>query len=117
MKKFFIAILALMMFTACSGGGGESTPKADPNTVRIGYNLELTGDVASYGNSELEGVELAIKLANEKGGVLGKQIVGVKYDNQSDQTEAVSVQTKLATLESVVGIVSPLSVCLVSSLD
>lgn len=107
MKKFFIAILALMMFTACSGGGGESTPKADPNTFRIGYNLELTGDVASYGNSELEGVELAIKLANEKGGVLGKQIVGVKYDNQSDQAEAVSVQTKLATVESVVGIITP----------
>ena len=116
MKKLFSAILAMLMFTACSGGGGGSTPEIDPNTIRIGYNLELTGEVASYGNSELEGVELAIKLANEKGGVLGKQIVGVKYDNQSNQAEAVSVQTKLATVEGVAGIISPATSGLTSAI-
>lgn len=103
MKKVLSALLAMVLFTACSGGGDTSV-KVDPNTVRIGINMELTGEVASYGNSELEGIELAIKQANEKGGVLGKEIVAVKLDNQSDQAEAVSVQTKLATVESVSGI-------------
>lgn len=102
MKKLLVAVLALMMLTACSGGNSGNS-----DVVKIGLNFELTGEVASYGNSEADAVELAIKHANENGGVLGKEIKAIKLDNQSDQAEAVSVQTKLATVEQVTGIVGP----------
>ncbi|MBE6113686.1 MAG: ABC transporter substrate-binding protein [Erysipelotrichaceae bacterium] len=103
MKKLLVALLALMMFTACSSGSGSKNSES----VKIGLNFELTGEVASYGNSEADAVMLAIKHANEDGGVLGKEIVPVKLDNQSDQAETVSVQTKLATVEKVTGIIGP----------
>ena len=102
MKKLLVAVLALMMLTACSGGNSGNS-----DVVKIGLNFELTGEVARYGNSEADAVELAIKHANENGGVLGKEIKAIKLDNQSDQAEAVSVQTKLATVEQVTGIVGP----------
>ena len=100
MKKLFAALLALVLVTGCSSGGSSSA-------VKIGVDLELTGSLADYGNSEATGVELAVKLANENGGALGADIELVKLDNLSDSAEAQSVFIKLAEVEKVSAVISP----------
>ncbi len=76
-------------------------------TIKIGGNYELSGDLASYGSSMAKGLELAVKEANDNGGILdGQDVEAVIYDNKSDTTESLSVTQRLIS-DGVVGIVGP----------
>lgn len=79
-----------------AGGGGD--------TIKVGANLELSGGVASYGQSIGEGLELAVEEINKEG-INGKKIEVVKVDNKSDAAEAMSGAIKLISQDKVVTIV------------
>lgn len=72
--------------------------------MKIGLHYELTGGVADYGKSELNGSLLAIKQANAAAG--SEKYGYVKYDNKSDSTEAVTLAAQLAS-DGVAGVVGP----------
>lgn len=105
MKKTSI-ILAVMMtlviFTGCSQPASTNTDE-----ILVGVNYELSGDVATYGQSSVEGIELAIEEINKAGGVDGKQIKLVKYDNKSEPAEATTLATKLMTQDKVLAVMGP----------
>ncbi|HHV96314.1 MAG TPA: ABC transporter substrate-binding protein [Clostridiaceae bacterium] len=86
---------------------GCTVSQSSSNEIKIGLNYELSGKVASYGNSSVDGILLAFEKINEAGGVLGKKINPIKMDNKSDSAEATSVATRLATQEKVVAILGP----------
>ncbi|NLO83588.1 MAG: ABC transporter substrate-binding protein [Clostridiales bacterium] len=103
MKKACIIILlifSLVLAAGCSQAGGG-------DTIKIGVNYELSGKVASYGQSSVEGIELAIEQINEAGGVKGKKIELVKYDNKSEPSEATTLATRLMTQDKVVAVLGP----------
>ena len=108
MKKFFVAVLALMLLVGCSGnnsnGGNQGGNDDGQATYKIGLHYELTGAVADYGFAECKGSKLAIKQANEAAGY--EKYTYVEYDNKSDAGEAVSLATKLVQ-DGVVGVVGP----------
>lgn len=95
--------LALNLIAGCSSGGVNSKTESG-NTIKIGLNFGLSGAAATYGQGSVEGIELAFEEINKNGGVLGKQIEHVKYDNKSEDTESANVSTKLATRDKVVAI-------------
>ena len=80
---------------------GSSSEGNKEETIKVGANLELSGGVASYGQSILEGLELAIEEINKEG-IDGKKIELVKKDNKSEGPEATSVALNLLTQEKVV---------------
>lgn len=88
-----------------SSGGNSGGGDAKGDTIKIGANLELSGEVASYGQSISEGMELAIEEINASGGVDGKKIKVVKVDNKSDNAEAASAATRLTSQENVLAII------------
>ncbi|MGI9419373.1 MAG: ABC transporter substrate-binding protein [Geminicoccaceae bacterium] len=77
-------------------------PAHAADTVKIGFNVPLTGFAAADGNSARNGVELAIEQANADGGINGKQIELVVYDDQASPKEAVPIATKLIESDEVV---------------
>ncbi len=87
--------------------GGSTSSDTSSETIKIGANLELTGDVASYGSSILAGAELAIEEINAAGGIDGKQIELVKADNKSDNAEAAASALKLITQDKVHAMIGP----------
>ncbi|GEN35634.1 MULTISPECIES: ABC transporter substrate-binding protein [Aneurinibacillus] len=87
--------------SAASGGSGQS---ASGETIKIGANLEMSGGVASYGQSAVEGLELAIEEINKEG-INGKKLELVKVDNKSEAAEATSGAIKLASQDKVVAII------------
>lgn len=104
-------LLACAMFTGCGGdtaggntGGGNA---AAGDEIVIGSNFELTGNVAQYGSNSAKGLRLAIKEANDAGGVNGKKIKIVEADNKSDAAEAVNSATKLISDDNVIAIIGP----------
>lgn len=95
-----LLVLIAAIFVGCSAGGGG-------NEIKIGVNYELSGGVATYGQSSVDGIELAVKQINDAGGIDGKQIKLVKYDNKSDPAEATTLATKLITQDKVLAILGP----------
>ena len=96
LKKFTLGAVVAAILAGCGNA-------ADSNTVKIGGNFELTGNVATYGTSMNNGAQLAVE---QKGKLLDKELKYVSYDNKSDKTEVASVAKKLAS-EKVVGVVGP----------
>ena len=95
-------VIGLLSGCGTDGTGGTAT---DGDTIKIGVNLELTGNVASYGTSENEAIDLAVEEINEAGGIDGKKIELVKVDNKSDAGEATSGALKLIDKDKVVAII------------
>ena len=85
-RRILVAAFAIAMLTA--------TP-ALADTVKIGFNVPLTGFAAADGKSALTGAELAVEQANAAGGINGSQIELVVYDDQASPKEAVPIATKL----------------------
>lgn len=101
MKKLFsVALVVLLVAGVLAGCGGSKSDE-----IKIGGNLELSGNVASYGESIAKGVEMAIEEINAAGGINGKKIKWVKVDNKSDAAEASSVAIRLIDQEKVTAII------------
>lgn len=75
------------------------------DTVKIGLLAPLTGFAAADGLSVKNSVELAVEKINAEGGLLGKQIELVTYDDRADAKEAVSLAQKLIDQDGVVAVV------------
>jgi len=85
-----VLLLVLFAVSACGGEGGEAQ-----ETIKIGVNYELSGEVASFGSHTVNGIQLAFEEINAAGGVLGKQIEPIVLDNKGVAEEATSVATNL----------------------
>ncbi|MFZ5974972.1 MAG: ABC transporter substrate-binding protein [Bacillota bacterium] len=111
MKKILctaVAVLSLGLLSACTQGTPTATTTPAPaNTVKIGINMELSGAVATYGQDTVKGIELAIDEINAAGGINGKTVELVKYDNKSDAAEATTLATKLMTQDGVAAVLGP----------
>lgn len=70
----------------------------------IGNFGSLTGAEATFGLSTRDGIILALEEWNKKGGVLGKQIELIAYDNQGKPEEARLSVEKLINIDNVVAI-------------
>jgi branched-chain amino acid transport system substrate-binding protein len=68
---------------------------AAAETIKIGVNEPLTGDVAASGNYVTDGARIAADEINVNGGLLGQQVELIIEDNKSNPTEAVAVAEKL----------------------
>jgi branched-chain amino acid transport system substrate-binding protein len=98
-KLRLVAVLASLglLTAACGsdngGGGGEaagSTPQLiGDGTLKVGYVLPETGQLAFLGPPQIQGLKLAVESINAEGGVLGKQIPApVAGDEAGDQAVA-----------------------------
>lgn len=106
MKKLFsVALVVLLVAGVLAGCGGSKSGGSKSDEIKIGGNLELSGNVASYGESIAKGVEMAIEEINAAGGVDGKKLKWVKVDNKSDAAEASSVAIRLIDQEKVTAII------------
>ena len=95
--------IAVIMLGLVSGCGSTAAPKA-AEEIKIGGVLELSGGVATYGQSVLNAVTLAFEDQNKKGGVLGKQLKFITADNKSEAGESTSAITKLITQDKVIAV-------------
>ncbi|MFY4776456.1 ABC transporter substrate-binding protein [Metabacillus sp. RGM 3146] len=106
MKKRKVAgmLLSLTVAASLAAGCSSATSGSGENTIKIGADLELSGGVASYGQSISEGLNLALDEINKKG-IDGKKFELVKVDNKSDAAEATSGALKLASQDKVAAII------------
>ena len=72
---------------------GLSAHAAD--TIRIGYTEILSGTFAQVGDQGIKSIQFAIDQVNARGGVLGKKLELVTYDNKGQPSEALIMLQKM----------------------
>jgi len=98
---------ALAVALALAAGG--VVPATAQAPIRIGASLSLTGTYAKLGKNQHEGYQLCEKDLNAKGGLLGRKVQFVVYDDQSLPATAVRLYEKLITEDKVDGVMGPYS--------
>jgi branched-chain amino acid transport system substrate-binding protein len=100
--------LVAVVITAL-GALGASLMADAQGPIRIGASLSLTGTYAKLGKNQHEGYQLCQKDLNAKGGLLGRKVELVVYDDQSMPPTAVRLYEKLITEDKVDGVMGPYS--------
>ena len=124
MKKLLSTLLALAMamsLVACGGGdtstpsatstpagsGGDSSQTQSEDPIKIGFFAPVSAaSAAADGQSAQQSAELAVKLINEAGGINGRTVELVDYDDALDTAEAANIAEKLTTADGVDAVVS-----------
>ncbi len=111
MKGFLknVGLLSLMLVVSAFILAGCGEDKA--GTIKIGFNLPLTGDIPEVGEGSKNAAEMYLKDINDAGGL---EVGGKKYplefvymDNESKAESATNVALKLIDQENVVAIIGP----------
>lgn len=80
------SLLKIVTAAALAVGTSLSAFAADP--IKIGSVLSVTGPAAFLGDPELKTLQLYIEKINKEGGVLGRQLQLVHYDDGTDPGKA-----------------------------
>ena len=102
MNKRILWVLALLVsccFLFSSTALGQ-------DTIKIGFFAPITGPAAADGASAKNAVELGVKDVNASGGIKGKKVELIVYDDRLKGEEAVAIANKLIEKDKVVGVVS-----------
>ncbi|HMK79421.1 MAG TPA: amino acid ABC transporter substrate-binding protein [Xanthobacteraceae bacterium] len=86
------ALLALAP-GAASAQGGEP--------IKIGFSMALTGPLAANGKQALLGMRIWEEETNAKGGLIGRPVKLVYYDDQSNPSTVPGIYTKLLDVDKV----------------
>src|SRR6266571_4193745 len=97
------------MLTAAAAAGAALAlrPARAAEPIRIGFGMSLTGPNAGAGKMFLVGREIWREEANAKGGLLGRPVEFVYYDDQSNPGAVPGIYSKLIDVDKVDLVVSP----------
>jgi len=78
----------------------------DKKPITIGFSMALTGPLAANGKQALLGAKIWEEETNAKGGLLGRPVKLVYYDDQSNPSTVPGIYTKLLDVDKVDLVVS-----------
>jgi branched-chain amino acid transport system substrate-binding protein len=91
--------IALAMFMALMFAGVACAQATGP--IKIGYSTSLTGGLAANGKSALLAQRIWEEDTNTKGGMLGRPVKLIYYDDKSSPSEIPLIYTKLLDVDRV----------------
>ena len=83
-----------------------ATPSFAAEPIKIGFSMALTGGLAANGKSALVAMQIWEHDVNAKGGILGRPVKLVYYDDQSSPSTVPGIYTKLIDVDKVDIVVS-----------
>lgn len=98
----------ILLASACSSSGG-SGGGGGGGTVTVGLATTLSGALSSSANGGQQGIEMAVKDLNAKGGVLGRQVKLVSEDDQVTPAIGASDVRSLILSDKAVALFGPLA--------
>jgi len=82
--------------------------------IRIGHTMPLSGGLAGNGKPALLAHRLWVEEINAKGGLLGRKVELVNYDDQSNPAQVPALYTKLLDVDKVDLVVSSYATALIA---
>jgi branched-chain amino acid transport system substrate-binding protein len=102
-KRAILSLAAVVCGIILAGCGSSNSGGGDSEIV-LGHYASLTGAQATFGQSTDNGIQLAIDEINAAGGVNGKKVRVITYDDKGDAREAGNAVTRLVTKDGVVAV-------------
>jgi len=115
---FLSLIVVTMMLVGCAqqpaatqapaqeSGAESQAPATGEETIKIGIFSPTTGFAAADGTSALQAAQLAVTMINDNGGVMGKKLELIHYDDAAKPDQAASIARKLIEQDKVVAGIS-----------
>ena len=105
--RLLVAALAVMLWAAAPARA------ADP--IKVGFSMALTGAVAPNGKQILLALEIWRDDVNAKGGLLGRPVELVYYDDQSSPANVPGIYNKLINVDKVDLLIGPYATNMVAA--
>ena len=103
-----VAAFALTAFQAAPAQAQSGQP------ITIGFGMALTGPLAANGKQALLGAKIWEEQINKKGGLLGRPVKLVFYDDQSNPSTVPGIYTKLLDVDKVDLVVGPYATAMIA---
>ena len=87
--------------------GIPGTLFAQQNVVRIGMSMPQTGSLGAGGQAALVALRMWVDDVNQKGGLLGRKVEFIAYDDQTNPANVPGIYTKLLDVDKVDLIIAP----------
>ncbi len=103
----------LLAFTAAAAAFALTAPFAEPakaqsgQPIKIGFSMALTGPLSPNGKQALLGMQIWEEEINAKGGLLGRPVKLIYYDDQSQSAPVPGIYTKLLDIDKVDLVIGP----------
>jgi branched-chain amino acid transport system substrate-binding protein len=94
-RTLLAAAVAVAGFSLASNAGAEQPP------IKIGMSMAMTGGLAGGGKPSLLGIEIWRDDVNARGGLLGRKVELVVYDDKSSASETPAIYSKLLDVDKV----------------
>src|SRR5215203_5991028 len=91
--------VALLAAAAFAQPAAAQAPSGEP--IRIGFGMGLTGGLAASGKAALLAMKIWEEEINAKGGLLGRPVKLIYYDDQSNPATVPGIYTKLLDVDKV----------------
>src|SRR5271167_1031784 len=112
MRLRHIAVVCALLTLSVAAAVGPARA-ADP--IKVGFSMALTGAVAQNGKQLIIALELWRDDVNNKGGLLGRPVELVYYDDQSNPSNVPGIYTKLISVDKVDLILGPYATNMVAA--
>jgi branched-chain amino acid transport system substrate-binding protein len=109
LRAAMLATLAALSMVA------TSLPAAAAEPLKIGFGMAETGPLAGTGKSALLAMSIWAEDVNAKGGLLGRQVKLIHYDDQSSPANVPALYAKLIDLDKVDLIISGYATPIIAS--
>src|SRR6202030_2634221 len=95
------AAFALLLTPAAAGAQGTAPTAPSGQPITIGFSMAQTGSLAVNGKSGLLAMQIWKEDVNAKGGLLGRPVELVYYDDQTNPSLVPGIYTKLLDVDKV----------------
>jgi len=104
LKIFRLTLLSIALFVAyssCTKKESGQSQTSQATELLFGEFGSMTGSESTFGVATHKGIMMAVEEVNKAGGIKGRQIRVITYDDQGKADEAVTAVTKLITQDKV----------------
>jgi branched-chain amino acid transport system substrate-binding protein len=96
-----LGAVSAVAFAVAMAVAPAPTSAQSSEPIKIGFSLALTGPLAPNGKQALLGAKIWEEEINAKGGLLGRKVELINYDDQSNPANIPGIYTKLLDVDKV----------------
>lgn len=116
-NSILIFSLAIGVFAGCEKNTSNNSDLSGTDSIKIAVVGPMTGDNSEYGIGFYNAALLKAKEWNDNGGVIGKKVEIIQYDDKNTSEEATTIAQKIVSDNKVIGVVGHFSsgVCMTAA--
>jgi branched-chain amino acid transport system substrate-binding protein len=107
LRSFIGAVSAAAVAVAAMALATDRAAAQSGQPIKIGFSMAMTGGLAANGKSALLAQKIWEEEVNAKGGLLGRPVKLIYYDDQSNPATVPGIYTKLLDIDKVDLLIGP----------